>query len=100
MMEGEPEDGVEEALEYLENAGITLDASDLPKASGTGEAALRLRREAELVKSGTLRENLEENDPLRLYLEEVEANPVTGDLQAMAQRFAGGAESVLPALTG
>lgn len=99
LMEGETEDTVEEALLYLESARIALDASDLPKAAGTGQAAVRLRREEELVKAGTLRRNLEENDPLRLYLEEVEANPVSGDLQAMAQRFAAGYEQVLPALT-
>lgn len=99
LMEGEPEDALEEALLYLESAHIALDVSDLPKASGTGQAAIRLHREEELVKAGTLRQSLEENDPLRLYLEEVDANAVHGDLQAMARRFAGGYEQVMPALT-
>lgn len=99
LMEGETEDAVEEALLFLESTQTALDPSDLPKAAGTGQAAVRLRREEELVKAGTLRQNLEENDPLRLYLEEVEANPVSGDLQAMAQRYAGGFDQVLPALT-
>ena len=99
LMEGETEDALEEALLYLEAAHISLDISGLPKASGTGQAAIRLHREEELVKAGTLRQNLEENDPLRLYLEEVEANAVYSDLQAMARRFAAGFDAVLPALT-
>ena len=50
MMEGETEDALEEALLELESRGIMLDISDLPKAAGTGEAAVRLRREEQLVK--------------------------------------------------
>ena len=49
MMEGESEDAMEEALLELESRGILLDISDLPKAAGTGEAAVRLRREEQLV---------------------------------------------------
>lgn len=99
LLEGEGESQVEEALLYLESMGITLDISDLPKPTAAGQAALRLRREEELVKAGTLRQNLEENDPLRLYLEEVEGFTVPQNLQAMAQRYAGGYDPVLPALT-
>lgn len=99
LLEGEPEEALEEAFLYLESAQITLETSDLPKATGFGQAAIRLHREEELVKNGTLRQNLEENDPLRLYLEEVDANPVSGDLQALAQRFAGGYEAAMPKLT-
>ena len=99
LMEDQTEEQVEDALLYLESAGIKLDVTDLPKAGATGEAALRLRREEELVKAGSLRESLDENDPLRLYLEEVASLPAPVNLQAMAQRYAGGYEPVLPALT-
>ena len=99
LLEGEREEQVEEALLYLESAGITLDISDLPKFSGNGQAALRLHREEQLVKSGNLRQSLEENDPLRLYLEEVDGFAVPQNLQVMAQRYAAGYEPVLPALT-
>ncbi len=99
LMEGQSEEAVEEALLYLESTQIALDISTLPKATGTGQAALRLRREEELVEAGTLRQSLEENDPLRLYLEEVEGLPVPSDLQAMARRFADGYDQVLPGLT-
>ena len=99
LLEGESEEMVEEALMQLEMQGVTLDISALPKPGFHGEAALRLRREAELVKSGDLIRDLEDNDPLRLYLEEVAALPAAGDVQRMAQRFAGGYEPVVPGLT-
>ncbi|MBR4289443.1 MAG: sigma-70 family RNA polymerase sigma factor [Oscillospiraceae bacterium] len=90
MMEEESEDAVEEALLELESRSLMLDISDLPKASGNGEAALRLRREAELVKKGTLLPALEENDPLRLYLEELSAIPACGDPAVLAMECAEG----------
>lgn len=99
LMEDEREEAVEEALLYLESEKIRLDIADLPKAVGTGQAAVRLHREEELVKAGTLRQNLEENDPLRLYLEEVDGLAKPADLQSMAQRFADGYDQVLPGLT-
>ena len=90
LMEGETEETMEEALQEMENRGIVLDISDLPKASGTGEAAVRLRREAELVKNGTLMQALEDNDPLRLYLEEVASIPACGDVAVLAADAAAG----------
>ena len=90
MMEGETEEAVEEALLEMENRGSVLDISDLPKPTGTGEAAVRLRREAELVKNGTLMTALEGNDPLRLYLEEVASIPVCGDVAVLAMDAAAG----------
>ena len=93
MMEGETEDALEEALLEMENRGLMLDISDLPKVAGTGEAAVRLRREAELVKNGTLMMALEENDPLRLYLEEVAGIPVSGDVAVLAMDAAAGRQN-------
>ena len=99
LMEGQPEDQVEEALLYLEASDIRLDISDLPKPAAVGQAAVRLHREEQLTKAGTLRTSLEENDPLRLYLEEVDAVSVPSDMQTMARRYAGGYDQVLPGLT-
>lgn len=99
LMEGEGEEQLEEALLYLESVGIQLDITDLPKPAVAGQAALRLHREEQLVREGKLRKNLEENDPLRLYLEEVDGFSAPANLQAMAQRYAGGYDTVLPALT-
>lgn len=93
IMEDQTEVALEDALLELENRDIILDISDLPKVTGTGEAALRLRREAELVKSGTLLIALEENDPLRLYLEELASIPACGDPEVLAQECAAGKES-------
>ena len=99
LLEGESEELVEEALLQMELRGIRIDLTGLPKPGFSGEAALRLRREEQLVHSGNLLRDLEENDPLRLYLEEVAALSAAGDVQQMAERFAGGYEPVLPGLT-
>ena len=90
VMEERSEEAVEDALLELENSGIVLDISDLPKTPGIGEAAVRLRWEAELVKNNTLLTALEENDPLRLYLEELASIPACGDAQLLAQECAAG----------
>ena len=99
LLEGESEEGVEEALLRLELRHIALDISRLPRPRATGEAALRLRRESQWVENNEPVDALEENDPLRLYLEEVAALPCAGDAQLMAERFAAGYDPVLPGLT-
>ena len=93
LLEGENEDAVQDALQDLRERHIALDVSDLPRAPGTGEAALRLRREEQLVKQGTLMAALEENDPLRLYLEELAAIPAYGEVALLAADCAAGKES-------
>ena len=93
LMEGESEDAVMDALQDLQERRIRLDISDLPKFSADGEAALRLRREQQLVQQGTLLQALEENDPLRLYLEELAGIPACGDEAVLAQDCAAGKES-------
>ena len=52
MLEEENEQVVEDALQALEDGGLNLNVFDLPKTSGGGEAALRLRQEAQLVEKG------------------------------------------------
>ena len=90
LVEQEEEDAVMDALSDLDTMGITLDISDLPKAAGTGEAAVRLRREEELAKQGSFLGALERNDPLRLYLEELENLPKVEDPQALAEKSLAG----------
>lgn len=92
MMEQESEEDWADALALLDERDILLDISDLPAIAGSGEMALRLRREEQLVKAGKLPGGLEENDPLRLYLEELSAIPVCGDPQLLAQRCLEGDE--------
>lgn len=85
LLEGEEEQTVEEALNAVEEKGLVLEVSDLPRTLGFGETALRLGWEKELA-SGPLRpELLEEGDPLKLFLEEVAQIPACGDEQMLAQ---------------
>lgn len=86
LLEGEDGQTLEDALQELETACVKLDVSDLPKNGGTGDTAVRLKQEAQLVQEGLNPKALEPNDPLRLYLEEVAAVPVCGDEQLLAQK--------------
>ena len=88
------EEELEEALLALENQGINLDISDLPKTADDSAAAVRLRREHQLAKRGELLTGLEETDPLRLYLEELASIPAAGDVALLAEQYLGGKESV------
>lgn len=99
MMEGESEETVEEAFLDMETAAMVLDISNLPKPVGTGEAALRLRQEEQLVRKGLPVRELDESDPLRLYLEEVAMTPAFGDAQLWAERSAAGDENAMLQLT-
>ena len=99
MLEGEEEQAVEDALADLETACMILDISDLPKTGGTGEAAVRLRREMQLAKNGLDIRQLDENDPLRLYLEEISQMTGTGEETQLAQRCAKGDENAMMELT-
>lgn len=93
MMEPEPEAVVEDALAELDRRDILLNISELPAPSGSGEAAVRLRREAQLVHEKKLPQGLEENDPLRLYLEELASIPVCRDTGPLARECLSGSES-------
>lgn len=99
LMEQESEQALEDALQMLEEKDILLDIADLPKLTGSGETAVRLRREAQLVKENKLQGALEDNDPLRLYLEEIAAIPVCGDPQILAEKCLAGDENAMQQLT-
>ena len=97
LLEGEDDQALEDAFLQMEEGCMELSIRDLPKAQASGEAALRLRREAELK---DLRPELfEEDDPLRLYLEEVAMTPACGDEQVLAQEAAKGKEDAMVNLT-
>ena len=99
LAEDADEGDVEEILHTMESRDIRLDISDLPRPAGTGEAALRLRQEVQFVKNGLRLRDLEENDPLRVYLEEVAMTPATGDEQLLAEKAAVGDEGAMAMLT-
>lgn len=72
------------ALRMLEEKRIGLDISDLPKTAQTGQSAGRLAMEAELVKKENWFADLEKNDPLFVYLQELSQIPAAGDLDVLA----------------
>jgi len=98
LTEQESEEGYADALRYLEQNGICLCVDDLPKQRSTGEAAQRLRLEEKLVQKGNLLMDLEETEPLRLYLEELTAMPVAGDVNVLAEAYSRGDEAVMQQL--
>ena len=98
MMESEPDDALVDALTLLEQKNILPDISSLPEDFGNGESALRLRREKELVKSGSLMDKLEENDPLRLYLEEVDNLTGHEEILDLSGKLCAGDGNVVPEL--
>lgn len=99
LMEGEDQQTFEDLLFRLEEEGIGLDISDLPRGYGTGESALRLRREVELAAGGLNPSDLDDSDPLRLYLEEVAMTPAFGDEDILAEKAAAGDEQAAAQLT-
>lgn len=90
LMEGETEESLEDAFRMLEDMTIQLDLNDLPRPSYSGENGLRLRTEVQFAENGMQPANLEETDPLRLYLEELAGIPVCGDVILLADKLAEG----------
>ncbi len=86
-LDWEDENALEDALNVLAEKGIMPDLSTLPRYSADTELSLRLRREEQLSKSAHLMESLEENDPLRMYLEEIAQIPACGDVLALAEEL-------------
>ena len=99
LLEGEEEQAVESALSDLETGCMVLDISDLPRPGGIGEAAARLRQEMNLAKNGMNSAELDENDPLRLYLEEIAGVGGETDQEQLVKRCAAGDENAREALT-
>ena len=99
LMESYSDEEVEDALALLQDRGILLDLSSLPESFGNGETALRLRREYQLVRENKLLEKLEENDPLRLCLEEIVAGETADSVDGLAEKLLAGDKNVVAELT-
>ena len=99
MLEGEDEQSVEDALQQLEEGSFVLDLTGLPKVHGAGEAALRLKQEESMAEKGLDCSALPENDPLRLFLEEIAEIPVCGDEQLLAEKCTPEDENTMLMLT-
>lgn len=98
MMEGEAEQALEDVLLELEG-NVRLDVSSLPKSFGAGDTAVRLRREDSLVKKGLELSQLEDTDPLAVYLKEIAQTPCCGDEQLLAEDVAAGKANAQEMLT-
>lgn len=88
---------LEDALVYLTEARISIDVNNL--AVEAGASANRLKMEESLAKQQDMTCGLEENDPLRLYLEEIAATPAAGDVNLLAADYLAGNESAATMLT-
>lgn len=81
---------LEDAAMELEQRGIGLDVSDLPKLSGSPETGARLRLEQQLLAQGGWSESLDEKDPLRLFVEELDRSKPLDATDALAAKGAAG----------
>lgn len=99
IMESEDDKELEAALDFLEKQHVLINIDNIEFFADTADTAVRLRMEKELVQSNALPAGLPENDPLRLYLEELAALPATADIQLLADSYREGQDSLLPQLT-
>lgn len=83
--EAESEMALNETLDALEEKGINLDITGLEIPAAGGQSSQRLQMEENFVKAGMSLDMLEETDPLRLYLDELAAIPVCGDIRLLAE---------------
>ncbi len=98
IMENEDALTLEDALEVCQEKHIGLNLSQLPKFYGTGEQARRLREEEQWAQKGLPMDQMQEGDPLRIFLEEVAMTPACGDEEILAQQAAGGDEMAMTRL--
>ena len=100
FLEEETEEGVEDAFAALEDRGLKLDITTLPSRQFVGQAALRLRQEEQMAKENMALKDLGPNDPLRLYLEEIESLPPVQETEELLRKAANGDEKAQEVLTG
>lgn len=90
LMEGETDDAVDDAFQIIGQKQLSLDLSQLPVLSVSGSSGFRLKQEIDFRKNGLDTAALSENDPLRLYLEELSMLPSYGDEDLLAAKTAVG----------
>lgn len=99
LVESSEDSSAEDAALELEQLGVILDVTELPKITGNPETQARLDLEQKLLQQGRLVENLDGNDPLRLYLEEMSKFEPLEDGSDLAIKAASGNESAMQELT-
>jgi len=87
MAEGEEEEALETAFDRMEQLNCSLDLTGLAPTPVPGETARRLKLEQSLAEQGLPVEQLDKNDPLRLYLEELASLPVCGEESLLAEQL-------------
>ena len=87
LMEGQSEDALEDAFALLIEKQAELELTTLPAFAAQSQAAVRLRQEQQIAQKADMRAGLEENDPLRVYLEELAGIPVCGDINILAEEL-------------
>ena len=85
MIEALSEEEAEETLYALADSFDKIDVSHIPQFERDENTARRLKLEEKLAKSGDLMTGLDENDPLRLFLEEVAAMPPADEKTLLAR---------------
>lgn len=93
LLEAEPEEVAQDALQALEEEGIALDLTGVPREMASGAAGERLAWEMKLARQADLLGNLPENDPLALYLQELAARPATGNVEGYLRRYLTGEQA-------
>ena len=98
QLEALSEEEVEDVLLTLEDLSDKIDISDIPRFEQDEQTAKRLRLEEKLAKSGDLLSGLEENDPLRLFLEELAETPAVDEEQSLLTRYTAGEKELMQQL--
>ena len=78
-LEGEDEEALEDAMQELQQRHIALDVSQLNVEALSGSGKVRLEWERKLLAEGKLMQELEKDDPLWIYLDEISRIPAAGD---------------------
>lgn len=98
VLESEDDEELENALQALCEKEIALNIFDLPRYTTDSQTGERLAWEEKLVGSNGWISQLEENDPLRLYLDEISHLPAAGDPNLLAEKVVAGDVAATQAL--
>lgn len=89
----------EQAAFDLERKGVMLDVSDLPRIHGSAGMRQRLELEEKLYRDGTVLSELDQNDTLRLYLEQIQDLAPSVNEEELALQARAGSTKAMQKLT-
>ena len=99
LMEAADEQSAEDAAMELEQRGVMLDLTDLPRTPGNADTEARLQLEEKLFREGSWMESLEDKDPLKIFLEEMQGFEPIADGSDLAAKGAAGSQKAMQELT-